>query len=124
MQQTSKWRTYLPYLHLETLRVYNLLADDYKNTISTQTPSYARPALSPVERGLFLWDPGPMNVTIDRQKVQKTVLGGKFSSETCKFKGEGRRGMRGETKTHSPGLIYSYSHKMRLERALYRAPRV
>ena len=44
MQQTSKWRTYLPYLHLETLRVYNLLADDYKNTISTQTPSYARPA--------------------------------------------------------------------------------
>ena len=49
MQQTSKWRTYLPYLHLETLRVYNLLADDYKNTISRQTPSYARPALSPVE---------------------------------------------------------------------------
>ena len=40
MQQISKWRTYLPYLHLETLRVYNLLADDYKNTINTQTPSY------------------------------------------------------------------------------------
>lgn len=88
--KTSKWRTYLPYLHLETLRVYNLLADDYKNTISTQTPSYARPALSPVERGLFLWDPGPINVTIDRQKVQKTVFGGKFSSETCKFKRKGR----------------------------------
>ena len=90
MQQTSKWRTYLPYLHLETLRVYNLLADDYKNTISAQTPSYARPALSPMERGLFLWDPGSMNVTIDRQKVQKTVFGGKFSSETCKFKRKGR----------------------------------
>ena len=90
MQQTSKWRTHLPYLHLEILRVYNLLADDYKNTISAQTPSYARQALSPVERGLFLWDPGSMNVTIDRQKVQKTVFGGKFSSETSKFKRKGR----------------------------------
>ena len=32
MQQTSKWQTHLPYLHLETLKMYNLLADDYKNT--------------------------------------------------------------------------------------------
>ena len=70
--------------------------------------SYARPALSPVERGLFLWDPGPMSVTIDRQKVQKTVFGGKFSSETGKFKrkGRGEGGWRREPKTHSPGLIY------------------
>ena len=32
MQQTSKWQTHLPYLHLATLKMYNLLADDYKNT--------------------------------------------------------------------------------------------
>ena len=32
MQQTGKWQTHLPYLHLATLKMYNLLADDYKNT--------------------------------------------------------------------------------------------
>ena len=57
MQQTSKWQTHLPYLQLETLLVLNACV------------SYAH-ALSPVERvlGHFLWDPGPMNVTISRQK--------------------------------------------------------
>ena len=89
MQQTSKWRTYLPYLHLETLRVYNLLADDYKKKISTQTPSYARRALSPVERGLFLWDPGPMNVTIDRQKVQKQFSAENFQAKLASLRGRG-----------------------------------
>ena len=31
MQQTNKGQTHLPYLHLETSTVHNLLSDDYKD---------------------------------------------------------------------------------------------
>ena len=33
MQQTTKWQTHEPYLHLETLRVYNSLSENCKNSI-------------------------------------------------------------------------------------------
>jgi len=32
MQQTIKWKTHLPYLHLETFRVHNSLFENYKNS--------------------------------------------------------------------------------------------
>ena len=32
MQQTSKWQTYLSYLHLEILRVRNSFSENYKNS--------------------------------------------------------------------------------------------
>ena len=32
MQQTSKWQTHLPWLHLETLRVHNSFSENYKNS--------------------------------------------------------------------------------------------
>ena len=32
MQQTSKWEKHLPYLHVGTLRVYNSVSENYKNS--------------------------------------------------------------------------------------------
>ena len=36
MQQTSKWQTYLSYLHLEILRVRNSFSENYKIQVNNQ----------------------------------------------------------------------------------------
>ena len=72
MQQTGKCQTHLPYLELQTLLKYKPCLHSL-----SRTPSWARKragyahALSAVERVLrhFLWDPGPLSVTISKQKI-------------------------------------------------------
>ena len=80
MQQTSKWQTQLPYLHLETLRVHNSFSQNYKN--SNQKNQHTDAILcnkasqicACVEscgkvQGHFLWDAGAMNATINSQQL-------------------------------------------------------
>ena len=80
MQQTSKWQTQLPYLHLETLRVHNSFSQNYKN--SNQKNQHTNAILcnkasqicACVEscgkvQGHFLWDAGAMNATINNQQL-------------------------------------------------------
>ena len=40
MQQTSKWETHLPYLHVVTLSVHNSVSENYKN--SKKIPAHGR----------------------------------------------------------------------------------
>ena len=75
MQQTSKWEKHLPYLHVGTLSVHNSFSENYKNskkktsirTLSSQLCACLWTCGKVL--GHFFRDPGPMNATINRQKI-------------------------------------------------------
>ena len=76
IQKTCKWYTHLTYLHLE---IHSLKINcKIQTKTSARTPSWVTELFQSVMRCVdsrgkvvdhFLWDPGSMNVTINRKNI-------------------------------------------------------